>query len=70
MNRHLVTKLCPSILQNVTGRRPAAQITAPDREGRILTMLSERERLDTFRMSQEVHQRKTWPVKWRYRVTS
>lgn len=70
MNRNLVTRLCPSILQNVTGRRPSAQITAPDREGRILTMLSERERLDTFRMSREVHKRKTWPVSWRFTVSS
>lgn len=69
MNRLLVNRLCPSILQNVTGRRPSAQITAPDREGRIMTMLSERERLETFRMSQEVHQRKTWPIRGRFLVS-
>lgn len=67
MNKFLIAR---GIVQEVTRCLPGATITAPPRERPVVTMLSERERLDTFRMSQEVHQRKTWPVKWRYRVTS
>ena len=67
MNKFLIAR---GIVQEVTRCLPGQTITAPHRERPVVTMLSERERLDTFRMSQEVHQRKTWPVKWRYRVTS
>jgi hypothetical protein len=67
MNRFLCAR---GILQNVTGRVPGATITAPPPERAVVTMLTERERLAQFELSQNVHTRKTCPVKWRYRVTS
>ena len=67
MNRFLAAR---GIIQNVTGRLPAPTITAPEREARILTMISEEERLSQFELSANIHKRKTWPIKGRFRVTN
>lgn len=67
MNKHLIVL---GILQNVTGRLPGPTITAPLRERGILTMNSEAFRLAQFELSENVHQRKTNPVKRRYTVTT
>jgi hypothetical protein len=67
MNRFLAAR---GIIQNVTGRLPAPTITAPEREARILTMNPESYRLAQFDLSANIHQRKTWPIKGRFRVTS
>lgn len=67
MNKYLVAW---GIVQEVTRRVPGPTITAPLRERPVLTMLSESERLQQFRLSENVHERKTFPIKGRYLVTS
>lgn len=71
MDKRAVQRLARSIIQHVPrGVAPSRTITAPEAGEPIYSMLTESERLAQFALSENVHERKTWPIKGRYLVTS